>query len=36
VGTAVSIIVTELFVTSGLNWELYKNELTAFVKPGIL
>ena len=36
VGTTVSIIVTELFVTSGLNWELYKNELTAFVKPGIL
>jgi len=31
VGTAVSIIVTELFVTSGLNWELYKNKLTGFV-----
>ncbi len=31
VGTAVSIVVTELFVTSGLNWELYKNKLTGFV-----
>jgi polysaccharide transporter, PST family len=36
VGTTVSIVITELFVTSGLNWELYKNKLTAFVKPGIL
>jgi polysaccharide transporter, PST family len=36
VGTTLSIVVTELFVTSGLNWELYKNQLTAFVKPGIL
>lgn len=31
VGTTVSIIVTELFVTSGLNWELYKNKLAGFV-----
>jgi polysaccharide transporter, PST family len=36
VGTTVSIIITELFVTSGLNWELYKNKLSAFVNAGIL
>ncbi len=36
VGTAVSIIVTELFVTSGLNWELYKNKLASFVNAGSL
>jgi polysaccharide transporter, PST family len=33
VGTAISIILTELFVTIGLNWELYKNNLSAFIKP---
>lgn len=36
VGTTVSIIVTELFVTSGLNWELYKNRLASFLNAGIL
>ncbi|HZE83214.1 MAG TPA: oligosaccharide flippase family protein [Puia sp.] len=34
VGTALSIIVTELFVTIGLNLELYKNNLSAFINPG--
>jgi PST family polysaccharide transporter len=33
VGTTISIIITELFVTIGLNWELYKNNLSAFIKP---
>lgn len=36
VGTALSVVVTELFVTSGLNWELYKNKLAEFVNPRII
>ncbi|HMG68530.1 MAG TPA: flippase [Chitinophagaceae bacterium] len=36
VGTSVSVIITELFVTSGLNWELKRNKLTAFVNYGII
>jgi PST family polysaccharide transporter len=36
VGTVLSIIVTELFVTIGLNWELYKGNLFQFIKSGIL
>lgn len=36
VGTTLSIIVTEIFVTSGLIWELYKNKLMPFVIPGIV
>jgi len=36
VGTTLSIIVTELFVTCGLNWELYKNNLFAYIKSGII
>lgn len=32
-GTAISIIITELFITIGLNMELYKNNLTGFIKP---
>ena len=34
VGTTISIIITEFFVTIGLNWELYKNKLLEFIKPG--
>jgi PST family polysaccharide transporter len=34
IGTTVSIIVTEFFVTLGLNWELYKNKLFEYIKPG--
>lgn len=33
IGTALSIIITEIFVTIGLNWELYKNNLFEFIKP---
>jgi PST family polysaccharide transporter len=33
VGTTLSIIITEIFVTIGLNWELYKNNLFEFIKP---
>jgi PST family polysaccharide transporter len=33
VGTTLSIIITETFVTIGLNWELYKNNLFEFIKP---
>jgi PST family polysaccharide transporter len=36
VGTALSIIITELFVTIGLNWELYKSNLFQFIKSGII
>jgi len=33
IGTTVSIGITEVFVTIGLNWELYKNKLFDFIKP---
>jgi PST family polysaccharide transporter len=33
VGTTLSIIITETFVTIGLNWELHKNNLFEFIKP---
>jgi PST family polysaccharide transporter len=33
IGTCLSIIITETFVTIGLNWELYKNNLFEFIKP---
>jgi polysaccharide transporter, PST family len=33
-GTALSIIITELFITAGLNQQLYKNNLAAYIKPG--
>jgi polysaccharide transporter, PST family len=36
VGTTLSIIITELFVTCGLNWELYKNNLFAYIKSGLI
>jgi len=36
VGTALSIIITELFVTVGLNVELYKSKLFEFIKSGII
>ncbi|MHA4808702.1 flippase [Flavitalea flava] len=36
VGTTLSIIVTELFVTIGLNWELYRNNLFEYIKPGVI
>jgi len=32
-GTAISIIITELFITVGLNLELYKSNLISFIKP---
>jgi PST family polysaccharide transporter len=32
-GTVLSIIITELLITAGLNRELYKNNLTGFVMP---
>ena len=32
-GTAISIIITELFITVGLNLELYKSNLINFIKP---
>jgi PST family polysaccharide transporter len=32
-GTAISIIITELFITIGLNLELYKSNLISFIKP---
>jgi PST family polysaccharide transporter len=34
VGTTLSIVITELFVTIGLNWELHKKHLSAFINPG--
>lgn len=34
VGTTISVILTEVFVTLGLNWELYKNKLIEYIKPG--
>ncbi|HMH24186.1 MAG TPA: flippase [Puia sp.] len=34
IGTALSIIITELFVTVGLNWELYNKNLSAYINPG--
>lgn len=33
VGAALSISVTEVFITVGLIWELYKNNLVEFIKP---
>ena len=33
-GTVVSIIITEVFITAGLNRELYKNNLTSYIMPG--
>lgn len=33
-GTVFSIIITELFITAGLNRELYKNNLSGFISPG--
>lgn len=33
-GTVCSIIITELFITIGLNVELYKNKLAEFINPG--
>jgi PST family polysaccharide transporter len=33
IGTTISIGITEIFVTVGLNWELYKNKLFEFIKP---
>ena len=33
-GTVLSVIITELFITAGLNLELYKNNLSGFVLPG--
>jgi len=36
VGTTLSIIITELFVTIGLNLELYKSKLFEFIKSGII
>jgi polysaccharide transporter, PST family len=32
VGTAVAIIITEIFITIGLNQQLYKNHLTGYIK----
>jgi len=31
-GTVVAIIITEIFITIGLNRELYKNNLTEYIK----
>ena len=31
-GTAAAIIITEIFITLGLNTELYKNKLTDYLK----
>jgi PST family polysaccharide transporter len=31
-GTVLAIIITEIFITIGLNWELYKNNLTEYIK----
>ena len=31
-GTAISIIITELFITAGLSRELYRNNLKGFIK----
>lgn len=33
-GTALSMIITELFITTGLNRELYKNNLAGYIMPG--
>lgn len=33
VGTAISILVTELFITAGLNWELKKNNFVDDILP---
>ncbi len=35
-GTVLSIILTELFITAGLNRELYKNKLSGFISPGMI
>ncbi|MDB5199352.1 MAG: flippase [Chitinophagaceae bacterium] len=32
-GTAISIIITELFITVGLNWKLSNNNLTGYIIP---
>ena len=32
-GTVLAIIITEIFITIGLNLELYKNNLTEYIKP---
>jgi polysaccharide transporter, PST family len=32
-GAASSISLTEIFITFGLNWELYRNNLFEFIKP---
>jgi PST family polysaccharide transporter len=36
VGTSISIVLTELFLTIGLNWALYKNRLFEYIKPGAI
>jgi len=33
-GTALSIIITELFITTALNQQLYKNKLYGYILPG--
>ncbi len=35
-GTVLSIIITELFITAGLNREVYKNNLSGFIGTGIV
>ena len=35
-GTVFSIILTELFISIGLNRELYKNDLAGFISPGFI
>lgn len=35
-GTVLSIILTELFITIGLNRELYKNNLMGYISTGVL
>lgn len=35
-GTVLSIIITELFITAGLNREVYKNNLSGFISTGIV
>lgn len=35
VGTAISVVITETFITIGLNWELYKTRGINFLKPRI-
>lgn len=33
IGTVISIILTEIFITIGLNYQLYKNKLYHFISP---